>query len=456
MGSTILAMALLLAAGTWSDAEALEAEDLDLWVEDEAFPKTEVVLPAEIDSAHMASEGAPLAHTTPYRGFCTRDSQPYVEARTKLTEVSDLVESLRPGDALHAFRRGYEELTWSPCLRGLGELRGDLQDSSVPALKAWWAAGGERWIRSQLEGGPNPRYVTLPPDYPSFIGTGRGGVMSPMRCTSTETCDEGVTWRQRADAALNAEDRACPTPPSARDCEVNRARPLHRRYDEWLECVSGRTGKRVELPLDALRPPTEGWLRFGAFDPQRSCATVGVYSLATGHAWFIDGCTEGTERTGTVPLEPLRDLALLLAIQNHVQLSARPRSYEVALPADLQAAWVDGEIVGGVIGCGVGGYGSPPPHYGWRVSAGGSEVAGRLLEPSGCDPVHRTLLRLAATVFSELQTGCFSGPTPPPSTWAPLPESRMFREIQQVEQRDAQRFPALVRQLNSRCSRTDR
>lgn len=400
-----------------------------------------------------------FSEASPSRGPCDLDAPAISESHAKLRELSGIVEGLRPTDALADFQAAYRRVLEDPCFGDLQNVPFAFSVSSAEGVKAWWNAGAERWIRSQLELGPRPRSVVFPPNLPEAVSTSKRLVTQAMQCADGARCDAGRAWRRRTDAALNAESVACQARPSKKRCVVDRSSTSADRYRDWLWCEAARLHTRAELPIDAaLQPPTEGWLTLRHVEPggERTCARTGLYALATGDAWILDTCEGGRPLVGRVPVGPIRSLALLLAVRDDVRTSVRPEATELALPRGLQPVWEDGKIravIGGTYTCRMGTY-LPPRHLAWRVIAGGEEAKGNVFESGECNETDNLIREWAASVQAQFSSACSSGSNPPSATWASLVESDFEKSVKEAELQDAQVIEALMRQTVARCGPT--
>lgn len=409
---------------------------------------TEEVLPGEVSLAD--------AEGTPYRTFCTPGSPATVESRVKLQALSMIARTMLWMDGPQDVAEAYSVLAKDPCFRDLRNFQFNFEERSAQAIKAWWASGAEQWLASYLELGPSTRYVMLPPDLPISVEDARRPVPQHMLCADEAQCQSGKAWRTKADAELNAEFDACNTRAAKQDCSVDPSRSLPSRYQSWVRCAADRVNKRVELPIGALQPPTEGWLTLRQVepDPERSCAKTGIYSLTTGDAWVVDTCQGGPPSVGRVPVNAIRELALLLAIQDDVRTQVRSKVVEIPLPQGLTPAWFGGDhgtFTGGLFGHRLGMH-LPRHHLAWRVIVGGEEIHDNREGWEGCDPTGKVIREWAETVRAQFRPGCISGPNPPPSTWASLAAFNYSSSITDAEKRDAKTFEALMRKAVTRCA----
>ncbi len=310
-------------------------------------------------------------------------------------------------------------------------------------------------MRSFLEYDPRHRKVMLAPVLPWRLGSANRTLLADSLCErGSPKCTSGEAWRVRAEAALKAEEAACRSEP--RPCEVRRD-AIGLPFVSWIACEHDRMGRSIELPSGGVNPPTDGWLvvrhRRDGGDVAASCLVAASFALATGDAWFLDTCARPKVRVGRVPVRPLRELALLLVVGDHVHPRARVRAIEVEVPEGLEPRWVAGTVMGSVTGPIIGHEVAGFPRVSWRAWTRQAEKLGSF-ETGGCDPLARVAEQWLQGLDDALIAGCPTADPPRDLLASPDPGRTVAWE-RVFERQTYDRLEALVRERPAGCVQRD-
>lgn len=308
-------------------------------------------------------------------GPCRKATTELAAAEAAVDALDKDVLALAPAGDPKPLERSLTALLQTPCFAlalGDGGDAGDLVFESPLSLQRWWSDGGEAWLRHFLElgnapGEPNdPVWSWVPPTPRTALTreSKNAGALLPLLCPAKdESCGrETLGWLLRARSAFDAHARGrtrgeAAVPDPLEHCRAKAtAAPAATRYDAWRDCLALTTVHVDELPLGRFRAPTEGWLVLrGRRGHYTFCDEVRAYDLATGSAWTngtcsnlalredgsVDGAATNAKRVprttvGRLPLENLREAALLTFLSSHAQNDVVREGYARALPEDVK------------------------------------------------------------------------------------------------------------------------
>lgn len=346
-----------------------------------------------------------------------------------------------------------KDLLATPCWALAAGENEDVTFDSALSLKSWWDAGGSSWVSHYLTlGAPghhpnNPNWSMVAPT-PRKTLTRESAKDSPLAsilCSARDaSCGlETRGWLTRARQAFEAharEKRREPRPSDPRAVCTERAKnaPAGDGYDTWRRCLDDTAERSDALPLGRFRAPTDGWLVLrGRRGHYALCDEVRAYDLATGSAFVSGTCgglvlrdggsvdgqkTDATRKlrseVGRLPLENLREAALLTLLAPHVQHDVLAEGFGWALPDDLPIQSSTDGVFGGLALSG--GFSSGQTIVGWAwVRSGRAVASGELVWPENYNDAasdHAVkLLQIAEAAFAPSECVPAAPPSPLPS-----------------------------------------
>lgn len=353
------------------------------------------------------------------------DLAPCAAEDPRLAESWGAVAALREaleGDSLPAIDAALDAALATPCLALAAREVPRPRFEHPAAARAWWAAGGEDWLRAELspEAG---RWLHLPPTPRAVLDD---DALAPLLCPLEDAACAAPTagWRLRAERALQAH------PHAGERGEVEACDEAHPDdYVSWFGCADLATSHdRYLLPVGALQVPDAGWLVVrGArrVDGER-CEQLNAYDLATGAAVSAQRC-EVTElivgpdgarsqpqgptlRQGHVPVDNLRELTWMLLLAPEIDRVGRPDSVPLLTPEGAPRVRPDEEPLAWLSGRGFGG---GYLEQEWWLTGAAVKAQGTLWWPSYPTPVETHVSELNAVVEAALAEGCLASAPPP-------------------------------------------
>ncbi len=388
---------------------------------------------------------------------CRTGTSEHAAAESTIDVIDTQITALPPAGDPKPVERSLTALLQTPCFalaRGDGGDEGDLVFDAPLSLQRWWSDGGEAWVRHFLElsgapGEPNdPVWSWVPPTpRTALTRESKGaGALLPLLCPAKdETCGrETLGWQRRAESAFDAHararlrgDEAAVDDPLEHCRSKASAAPEETRYDAWRECLGSTTPHVDALPLGRFRAPTDGWLVLrGRRGHYAFCDEVRAYDLATGSAWTngtcsrlalrddgsVDGAATNAQRVpqttiGRLPLENLREAALLTLLSPHAQTKVVREGYARALPADVTPVRT-GFTVHGLGMSATVSSGQTTLAWSWVVK-GATVASGELTFPNDFNDAVRdhavSLLQIAEAAFTPLAPAECAAGAPPSS-----------------------------------------
>ena len=209
--------------------------------------------------------------------------------------------------------------------------------------------------------------------------------------------------------------------------------PRQARYAAWYDCVHALHPVYSLLPRGRFRAPVRGWFIIrGRRGHYAFCDEIRAYDLATGAAHFISRCSRRiygrsglpdgehtrTEEvfSGRVPLDNLREAALLTFLAPQVQQNMVPEAVNITdVPPDLERVWDPSAEGLGYSGMGLSGwFSSGQTSLHWSYILDGRERAqGSLIWPVAAHEGQNHAASLLATAERGLVRGCAPANIPP-------------------------------------------
>ncbi len=320
---------------------------------------------APVESAPPAAVKTQTPKDAATLGFCTvaelSDAHKEIDALGTLLRA--LPRDASPSDVLN---ERVAKLHASPCYAN-GQLSRDFHPAEIRAARAWsiakwWDDGGNDYLRASLE---RANALHFAPSVPTLLAAELLSSSDPVRailCPSYgPACDpvaQGAALdvgRELERAALGRMVRGSgDEPASEQECARAIAKEaMGGRLARFTSCVDGLVPRRPALPEARYRSP-KGWLVLrGRRGHYQFCDEVRAYHLETGAAFVASRCSAlvlmgggsvnqdatrdaGGMKTqvGTVSVDALRRLALVLWLKDRVNDRERPYS-EVALPVGI-------------------------------------------------------------------------------------------------------------------------
>lgn len=389
---------------------------------------------------------------------CAPGSADHTAAEAEYGRVSAQIEALRDGDPVEPANTALEKLRQHPCFRLSEEAHEKVKAKTARMLRTFWSDGGDQWIRSYLHLRDKRTKVVLPPDLRKDLSSDgdHGKVPVSLLCPMSETrCgQETAGWMLRAERLFDQMPKiyrdSLDKDPEFREISSRCLKEAQKQskgppYVNWYGCIKSWQPQTYVMPLGSFRAPQSGWwvLR-GRRGHYQFCDEIRAYDLASGAAYVISSCSglvlgqkgtvlqdqtdagrKVTVRMGRVPVESLREAALMTVLADDVQRVDALQT--VPLPAGLAVRWTDTFRIGGFWGSGTGSSGNTT--LSWIIGsvhatasreqgkAGTAEVQilkeGTLTWPSPSGRGEQNAVDLLAIAEAGMQDGC------PP---APLPE----------------------------------
>ena len=301
---------------------------------------------------------------------CAASTPELAAADAELTRIAKEIEALAPDADPKKTAAALTAILATPCFKLADGDADPLEFDSALSLRTWWDDGGQGWIHHYLELAPGTHpegratYSFLAPSPRKTLTreSAKGSPLAPILCPVADaTCGHAARgWLERARQAYQAHALKQRGPARHEDArtlcaEKALADAPRNRYGRWRECLKETAERYDALPLGRFRVPTEGWLVVrGRRGHYHFCDEIRAYDLATGAAFVRgtcsglalrpDGSVDGkktdakrVERSevGRLPLENLREAALLTLLSPHVQTGVIYGGYGWALPPEI-------------------------------------------------------------------------------------------------------------------------
>ena len=326
---------------------------------------TEAASTAATESAPPSAVKTQTPKDAATLGFCTVAEQS--DAHKELDALGTLIRALprdaSPSDVLN---ERVTKLHASPCYAN-GQLSRDFRPAEIRAARAWsiakwWEDGGDVFLRASLT---SANALHFAPSVPTLLAGELLSSSEPVRAILCPTfgpvCDpvaQGAALDvgrelERA-GLLRMSHGSGDEPASEQECARAIAKEaMGDRLARFTACVDSLVPRRPALPEARYRSP-KGWLVLrGRRGHYQFCDEVRAYHLDTGAAFVASRCSglvlmgggsvdqdatrdAGGMKTqvGTVSVDALRRLALVLWLKDRVDDKDRPYS-EIALPVGI-------------------------------------------------------------------------------------------------------------------------
>lgn len=314
---------------------------------------------------------------------CVPNTTAHRDARARLAALRAVITALSPSDDVAPVRRSLSDLASSECfeLASTSVRLPEVRDALT--IRRWWEAGGDAYFENMLDayrepdarGRPTGRpQILVPPDerHSLTLDTAPRHALASLLCRDQDaSCGaETAGWRVRAERRLQAfaaEDEVRysgdgePTRAQRRAaCDTTAARtPRATRFVEWLQCVDAERATVPALPIGRFRAPKTGWIVLrGRRGHYSFCDEVRAYDLATGAAYVAQSCSglalrhdgsvdagatdgaRGLEVTsGRLPVDALREAALMTMLAPSVDEHVSDNAWYEPLPAGVSMDW---------------------------------------------------------------------------------------------------------------------
>lgn len=395
---------------------------------------------------------------------CGRGSREQSAAEAAIASLDARIKALPADGDPSPIAHDVTALFATPCFTlAAGELDTLAFDSAL-SLETWWKAGGEAWASHYLRladapGTPNaPVWSWVPPTPRRSLTSenAKRSPLAPLLCPSRDdACGrETLGWLARARLALesHAKGRAqeAPANPRAFCTQQALAAAEPDRYGAWRGCLLGVAPHVDALPLGRFRAPTDGWLVLrGRRGHYSFCDEVRAYDLATGAAFVAGTCSglalrnDGSvdaaatdrkrkprEEIGSVPLDNLREAALVTLLSPLAQNGIVVEGYGLALPPEVKPQGDTG--FGGLSLSASGSSAQTTLAWTW-VRSGRAVASGTLTWPDDMNDGARDhavkLIQVAEAAFTPLANGACARVVPP----SPLPVGREDVEVSRLD-----------------------
>lgn len=293
---------------------------------------------------------------------CGRGSPEHEAARVRFRDLDSRLDAPFDNGALPALKKELEALLATPCFTLSVENSRRLDVKSALAFRTWWKDGGADWVGSYLprDLGGDPPTVVIPPDFRRSLALddNPGHPLAALLCPSTDASCGAETrgWLLRAERAFSLAPASWLGP--AHDAKnlpentcVQKARGEKASYRAWRLCQEDHRPRRAALPLGSFSAPKNGWLVLrGRRGHYGYCDELRFYDLSTGAAHLARRCTSLMQKkpdavanvevkTGLLPLENLREAALMLLIADEAERRVQVHSVAIKVPDGLALLW---------------------------------------------------------------------------------------------------------------------
>jgi hypothetical protein len=291
---------------------------------------------------------------------CIPGSEPERQARSELEALDRRIDALpaagKPVEALEALDR----LLSGPCF-ALAQGEGPSPDPEDGlALRDFWERGGAWWVGHHLEfGAPHgedkrePVAVSNPSVRKTLtLETDPAHPLAGLLCpVANERCGfetRGFVLRAARAFQLHAQARLLSSlnpssgalPETMHSCEKRAlAEQPERRFESWRSCIKRIDIPTTALPLGQFKLPRSGWFILrGRRGHHAFCDEIRAYDLGTGSAFVAASCSglalrvggsvdhvqtdaqrQVRHQTGRLPLEALREAALMILLSAEAQ-----------------------------------------------------------------------------------------------------------------------------------------
>jgi hypothetical protein len=303
------------------------------------------------------------------------------EARTASTLLGGIdveVGLLEPDSSVAHVLGRIRTLLDSPCYAGFRREISTLPDTA-PALQWWWNdAGAAEWFAFYLVDpdtwwGPSDKlHIAIPPSVRQELSleTGADSEFAEFLCPrADQQCGtETLGWIVRAEQAFDSyslreglrdppffSDEAPPFEERCASAVLSREEWNAGRYSSWRSCVEHKLGAVDAFPIGRFRAPSSGWITFeGRRGHYEFCDQLSMFDLDSGSAVIAKSCgalvlrqdgsvdfaetskqRETSIRFGSVPVENLRELALVTILMPAIHRDIRTSWSSVEVPPSV-------------------------------------------------------------------------------------------------------------------------
>jgi hypothetical protein len=301
---------------------------------------------------------------------CRADSLELIAARSALAAIDARIDALTPTQPLDPLRADLRALLASRCLVMSAEARGVPGTKSHRAFRAWWQAGGRRWVDSYLSADFKGRMnrIVIPPEAPASLvpgdsdGVTADATVTRLMCPAdAPACGaEARGFRRRAEMFFSSADSdrfTSPYNPPASNTRFCLKEAKTSNYATWRECLDVHRPTLPAVPLGDLRNLQGGWLVVHKYAPPASeqCVRTDFLHVDSGSVYEADSCrptksAKGTpftprgRRAGHVLEAALRETLWMLILSDlvtHRQIDG----WVVEVPKNLTPAWPAGRDI---------------------------------------------------------------------------------------------------------------
>jgi hypothetical protein len=326
---------------------------------------------------------------------CRAGTAEHREAEAALERLDQRIDALAPEGDPKPLSDELDALLDSRCF-ALSHASDALEFDSGLSLRTWWTAGGKDWVSQYLAldrhhtratGGANTETWVFVSPTPRRTLTRESAPTSPLASLLCPVRDDACGrdtrgWLTRAQTFYELHETEKRTPlrrtswntlssdDPRTECH-ERALADQEPFSAFQACMLEHTERPRALPLGRFRAPKDGWLvlRGRRRGDSSSCDELRAYDLATGTAYVAGTCrprivvrersVDGTIKTlsnptsqndvGRLPLENLREAALMTFLAPHTQSDVIENGFGWVLPDDIVPQATYGRTAGEVV-----------------------------------------------------------------------------------------------------------
>ena len=255
---------------------------------------------------------------------CRKDTPGHGEAVSRLEAFETLSDSLSATADPTPVNDALKTLLQHPCLKAANmDRRGELVADSGLAMKTWSDRGGSAWLSHYLGlwDTDKRRSWDVAVDMPTTLTLSHNPTspLAPILCKHDDrACGRATSgWLLRAERHLELYAKGRHKRSGSGSCDETA-----KRYDDWVSCQHEDFVPRQSLPLGTFKVPRQGWLVVeGRRGHYNGCEEIRAYDLTTGSMFVGQRCGREaeTQRLATLPLDALREAALMILLGDHVQ-----------------------------------------------------------------------------------------------------------------------------------------